>query len=247
MPTSRRGLGSAGAIEDDDEDDGRSVLQAFRDTPTAVLASDERGRLVFWNHAAEKLLERSSGAVLGRRCGETLQARDVFGNRYCGEDCPVLDMSRRNEPVRSFEWQIAGAAGDRPRKARVQILRVPGSGPGEYTLVHLLEPVDEEARLREVLSVLSARAAGEGGIAAPKAAWSAAPAPPLTPREQDVLAGIASGRQNKEIAVELGISPATVRNHVHAILEKLQVHSKLEALSLAVSRGWVGPSPGAKP
>jgi DNA-binding NarL/FixJ family response regulator len=53
-----------------------------------------------------------------------------------------------------------------------------------------------------------------------------------------VLDCIARGQQNKEIAAQLGISLATVRNHVHAILEKLEVHSKLEALSLAVRQGW---------
>ena len=39
--------------------------------------------------------------------------------------------------------------------------------------------------------------------------------------------------------MELGISVATTRNHVHNILEKLEVHSKLEAVSLAFREGWV--------
>jgi DNA-binding NarL/FixJ family response regulator len=54
---------------------------------------------------------------------------------------------------------------------------------------------------------------------------------------------VAAGLQNKEIAQKLGISLATVRNHIHNILEKLDVHSKLEAVSLAFRQGWVsGPS-----
>jgi len=67
--------------------------------------------------------------------------------------------------------------------------------------------------------------------------------PPLTAREKQILESIARGLQNKEIAQELGISLATVRNHVHNILEKLDVHSKLEAVSLAFRRGWVGGTP----
>jgi DNA-binding NarL/FixJ family response regulator len=54
---------------------------------------------------------------------------------------------------------------------------------------------------------------------------------------------VAAGLQNKEIAHKLGISLATVRNHIHNILEKLDVHSKLEAVSLAFRQGWVsGPN-----
>jgi DNA-binding NarL/FixJ family response regulator len=64
-------------------------------------------------------------------------------------------------------------------------------------------------------------------------------APPLTEREREVLRWVATGLQNKEVAQKLGISLATVRNHIHNILEKLDVHSKLEAVSLAFRRGWV--------
>ena len=64
-------------------------------------------------------------------------------------------------------------------------------------------------------------------------------APPVTPREAEVLSLMAAGLQNKEIACNLGLSVATVRNHVHNILVKLGVHSKLEAVSLCFRNGWV--------
>jgi DNA-binding NarL/FixJ family response regulator len=54
---------------------------------------------------------------------------------------------------------------------------------------------------------------------------------------------VAAGLQNKEVARNLGLSVATVRNHVHNILVKLAVHSKLEAVSLSFRKGWI---PGAK-
>jgi DNA-binding NarL/FixJ family response regulator len=59
------------------------------------------------------------------------------------------------------------------------------------------------------------------------------------PAGPEVMGLVAAGLQNKEVAQKLGISPATVRNHVHNILEKLEVHSKLEAVSLAFREGWV--------
>jgi two-component system, NarL family, response regulator DevR len=55
----------------------------------------------------------------------------------------------------------------------------------------------------------------------------------LTPREKEVLGLMAEGLDNRAIAAELGIGFTTVRGHVQNILEKLDSHSKLEALAHA--------------
>jgi DNA-binding NarL/FixJ family response regulator len=56
----------------------------------------------------------------------------------------------------------------------------------------------------------------------------------LTPREREVLQLLAEGASGLRIASSLGVSPNTVRTHVHGILSKLQVHSRLEAVAFAV-------------
>lgn len=61
----------------------------------------------------------------------------------------------------------------------------------------------------------------------------------LTPRETQVLQLMADGMSSDRIATHLGLSPHTLRTHVQNILTKLQVHSKLEALSLAIRYGLV--------
>ena len=61
-----------------------------------------------------------------------------------------------------------------------------------------------------------------------------APAPRLTPREMEVLQHVAKGMNNREIAKELYISENTVKNHVRNILEKLHLHSRMEAVVYAV-------------
>ena len=62
----------------------------------------------------------------------------------------------------------------------------------------------------------------------------AAPQPRLTDREMEVLKLVAKGRNNRDIAKELFISENTVKNHIRNILEKLHLHSRMEAVVYAV-------------
>ena len=60
------------------------------------------------------------------------------------------------------------------------------------------------------------------------------PVPRLTDRELEVLKLVARGLNNREIAKELYISENTVKNHIRNILEKLQLHSRIQAVAYAV-------------
>ncbi len=61
----------------------------------------------------------------------------------------------------------------------------------------------------------------------------------LTPREYTVLQQIATGGDDGVISVRLGISPLTFRTHVRNIMGKLGVHSRLEAVTLALRSGLI--------
>ena len=108
---------------------------------------------------------------------------------------------------------------------------------------------DEEGN--QVVSAIAAAAAGESPLSPPIASalvsWvqqhdppsAGSDAPTLTARERQVLDLIVAGRENSEIAAELFISPETVKTHVSAILEKLQVENRVQAAVAAVSAGLV--------
>jgi two-component system NarL family response regulator len=65
--------------------------------------------------------------------------------------------------------------------------------------------------------------------------------PGLTPRELEVLTLVAEGLSNRSVADQLYISENTVKNHMGNILEKLQLHSRTEAVMYAVRRGLFDP------
>jgi len=66
-------------------------------------------------------------------------------------------------------------------------------------------------------------------------------AAPLTKRETQILTYIAEGNSNKEVARILSISEQTIKNHVSAILRKLNVNDRAHAVALALQSGWISP------
>jgi DNA-binding NarL/FixJ family response regulator len=62
---------------------------------------------------------------------------------------------------------------------------------------------------------------------------------PLSPREMEILQYVTRGLSNKEIAGRLGISHQTVKNHMTAILHKLDVEDRTQAAVYALRHGWV--------
>jgi len=96
---------------------------------------------------------------------------------------------------------------------------------GEVALVGAAEDADLVVSER-VVSTAAPGAVAQGGAA-------------LTARELDVLRLVARGLGNKEIAADLRITTHTVKYHLAAVLEKLGVRSRTEAVSLGVRKGLV--------
>ncbi len=203
-------------------------------TGDAAFAVDEQGRIVIWNKGAERLLGHEAARVLGRPCHEVLCGEDVFGNRYCHEDCALIQMSRRREPILRFEMDVREASGDKVR-AGFSVVVVPGPRASQFTIVHIFQPVSRGKEADDLIRKILSGPAITGPPPIQEGAYaSASRQVPLTAREMEVLRLMAGGTGTREIADSLFISRATVRNHIQHILSKLEAHSKLEAVSLAL-------------
>jgi two-component system, NarL family, nitrate/nitrite response regulator NarL len=134
------------------------------------------------------------------------------------------------------------------------IVRLIEAGAGGYVL--------KDALLDDLLQVIAAVHAGETRCSPRVAArlfkrlselaqalgqTAGGPRESLSTREQEILEMIAAGLANKEIARKLDLALCTVKNHVHSILEKLQVSHRREASRYAHSIRFLGSPEGTRP
>lgn len=186
-------------------------------TGDAAFAVDKDGEIVSWNSAAEKTFGYPASTALGQRCWKMLEGKDIYGNRYCCERCPLREMASRNESVHGLQLSLKSASGRR-EKFNINCLSVFGD-PGEELLLHICNPPEEPPEYSEN-NHSTARTSANAQRGA------------LTSREQETLALLADGKTTREIASMMCISYPTVRNHIQKTLYKLHVHNRLEAVVL---------------
>jgi DNA-binding CsgD family transcriptional regulator len=206
-------------------------------TADPAFATSPSSGIIAWNAAAAQLFGLEECAVLGRPCHEVLSGADVFGNAYCSGSCPLIGMALRGEAVRHFELYFRDES-EGIIRAGVSIVAVPDEPSSGLSLVHILNPVERvaeiEPRADPAADAPDSRAWREPTDATLSGDESA---PSLTPRELAVIRLLAEGRSTPDIACRLDCSVATVRNHVQHLLCKLEVHSRLEAVSKGRQRG----------
>jgi PAS domain S-box-containing protein len=210
-----------------------ALFSALENSPEPVFATDRRNRIVFWNRSAERFLGYTEEEALGASCAAMMEGSDVHGNRYCSESCPVTQMAFRGEPVRHFGLTLQ-AKGGTSVVADVSILNVGSGPPDRFYLAHIIQPQISDRREPK---------GPEEPSVPPRSMLSVVRESPdararkLTPREVEVLGMLAAGRATPEIADRLHISHLTARNHIQNILDKLELHSKAEAVAFAFQKG----------
>lgn len=140
------------------------------------------------------------------------------------------------------------------RHTRVVVLSTGPAGPIADTAATLgvHGVLDKRAGLHTLLDGLRRVQAGEvvtapavaRGAVPDDAAWIQRLAESLTARERECLALLVEGRTTAQMERSLSVSVMTVRSHVRSLLRKLGVHSRLEAVSLAVRYELLGDDVG---
>jgi len=136
----------------------------------------------------------------------------------------VVALAVRETDDDVVSWAEAGVSGLVSRSASMAQLLDAIAAAADHDV--LCSPAVAGALLRRVAALSSERGSRDG--------------PPLTRRERQIVQLIGEGLSNKEIASTLHIEIATVKNHVHNILEKLSVGNRTEAVGVARARGDLG-------
>jgi LuxR family maltose regulon positive regulatory protein len=177
--------------------------------------------------------------------------------------CGTAEAQDRNESiveVRALEALALGALGDRERALSSLSAALAVGRPEGFVRVF----ADEGRPMAALLAALATsgrkksdaagevpadyldrvlraaqRAHGDPGSASRETTSAGGLVEPLTGREQEVLERLASGRSNREIAIELVVTLETVKKHVTHILEKLGAANRTQAVALARGLGLI--------
>jgi len=218
-----------------------NLIELLEVAADGAFAVNDQYKIVSWNRAAKKLLGYEKKQIIGRFCYQMLQGLDERQRLICQFQCPVGIAAFNNEPVANYDIQARTKTGGR-RWLNMSIFAYREDGEEEEAIIfHLFRDITEkkkdEALLERVLET-ARRYHNPLPVSFPDRE-SNAPLDGLTPRESDVLTYLAKGYGTDSIAQALVITPNTVRNHIQNIFQKLQVHSRSEAVAYAIKHGIV--------
>ncbi len=224
-------------------------LRAYFDrSPDLVLRLDAQSQILDANPAAALLLGASVHALRGqssRRLGLTADAFTTW--------CIAVSQVFESQRDQSLEVSLETARGRRLYSARLTAVAdedgtvefvgtilsdVTERATAERELKHLQqELLERDDRLQSLVGSLM----GERSVLRDRArAWGIAA---LTPRERTILRLLASGRTNREIAMELGLGAGTVKNRIGLLLPKLGAADRTQAVAIALHLGLLdGPA-----
>jgi two-component system response regulator DegU len=204
----------------------RGVLNALSSTTGLEVV----GELENSDEALAAVTEKQPQVVV---MGELSGGWDIFAAalRKRLPDAGLVVLLDRITEEDLFYALKAGACACRPRtivgEQLVEAVRHAARGE---CVIHMSD-VTSAGRSRRILA--------QAGMAAESKQSEASVACPLSDREMEILAGVAEGCSNKEIGRRCGISDQTVKNHLTAVLRKLNVTDRTEAVVIALRNRWL--------
>lgn len=208
-----------------------TLAEVFTQGSDAVFGIDTAGRIRFSNSQFERLLGYSRKQLCGSRCAVVLCGTDMHGQPFCGPRCPIPKTLGSDTAVSDFDLIVKHADGD---SVLVNIgscyTRQPLQPEAKHVSVFFsLRRVNPQRLLQRMVAMPSRASAKTGKRGRAR----------LTPREGEVLGLATEGMKTLDIAGRLCISTQTVRTHFKNIYQKTGVHSRTEAVILALQQGLV--------
>lgn len=217
---------------------GDEMLEAelfafLENSSDGVFAVRETGEICYWNHAAEELFGYPEEEVLGKTCSGILHGVGALGTEVCRDRCVELQCTLNPKPMPNFDLNVSIRDGER-KWVNISTIPYLNRRTQKTLIVHLARDITDrkkrEEAFRKMLAVSRELCAMEDS---PN---GAAPITPLSSQELEILRMFAAGNDAAQIAKALGISPQTLRNHLHHINKKLRTHNRLEAVTHAQQR-----------
>ena len=201
-------------------------------TDAAFTVTDE-GEILSWNKSAEKLFGYPGAAAIHRTCYDILEGMGPLGTRVCHQHCSVIECAGGNADIPNFDMSVKTRSGKRVW-INMSTIVFHNQRTGRRLLIHLAHDISERKKgekLTHKMLELSKQltSLGEGSV-------HAEPVPGLSEQERNILRMFAEGKESDEVTGVLGISPQTLRNHLHHINQKLRTHNRLEAVMNAIQR-----------
>jgi DNA-binding NarL/FixJ family response regulator len=210
------------------------LITALENAGDAAFIVNEELEIVYANHTAQQYLDFHMDNGLSINCYHVLQGKNDENRLVCHEYCQAANMILNGKRVSSFDLKTVKREKD--LWINVSVFRYVASDSEQPYIVHLFRDISQEKSESQLVERLMQVAKRFHAIETKSVSGDHVPddRETLTPREFEVLALLADGYSTRRIAKTLSISLNTSRNHIQNILQKLGVHSRLEAVIYAI-------------
>ncbi|MGH9772260.1 MAG: PAS domain S-box protein [Candidatus Acidiferrales bacterium] len=212
------------------------VYKLLEGTADAAFVVTLEGEICFWNHAAEQLFGYKAAEVLNKTCHGVLHGADALGTIVCMGECSVQHCAAHGKPVSAFDLEVTTRSGKRIWVGMSTIIFEDSRLHRRY-IAHLARDISERKHVERAFARMidlskEVVAVGDGHA-------DLAPVEALSEQEQRILKLFADAKNSGQVAKQLHITLPTLRNHLHAINQKLRTHNRLEAVLHAMKRGII--------
>jgi len=208
------------------------VYKLLEGTADAAFVVTLEREICSWNAAAERLFGYAAADVLNRSCYDILKGMCALGT---GE-CSVHHCAIHGQAIPAFDLEVTKRSGQ-GIWISVSTIVFEDSRLHRRLIAHLAHDITGCKELEQAFSRMidvskQVVSVSDGGT-------RLAPVASLSEKEQCILKLFAKAKNSGQVAKELGITLPTLRNHLHAINQKLRTHNRLEAVLHAMKRGLI--------